>query len=244
MSSAADPTHIRGPASYVVNPFGRVEAQADPGAIRVTAGSFFVRGAGGVLFEANQSGDVLATRDVRGGRDIVATRDLGGQLLNLTAAVTEGTGCTAGSVGRFVDGTLAQCFGGLWRVAMRFGAHGTACPADGLLATDPSNGEGMICKAGAWTRLSSLMSAMVMKTSTLVGDGAVISKPYCQPTGPNWPQALLFVIPQTEGSDDGSFNRFADDNGASWTVRLKKGSTLPLVGATALAAAYCYYPGI
>lgn len=173
------------------------------------------------------------------------------ETLLATASATIGAACvTVGDQRQRADapGAYATCQGGVWTpLGARMVASNSACTVAGEYAID-SSGQAMVCKqtgggpGGYFVAAKHLMSDFVFLASSLVTDGSVVPKPVCATVGGAAGIALIFVIGQTEGSNDGAFNRYAVDNGPSWTVYLKKGDdSTSLSGGSALAQQYCYY---
>lgn len=172
---------------------------------------------------------------------------------NTAGAVAQGSACAAAQNGEVrqnsaTPGALLVCQSGAFvPVGLRVVAANAACPLAGEIAIT-SAGDTMFCKpagggpAGFFVPMRNLMSDFVFVASTYVRDGSTLPKPTCAQFGGSTGAPLVFVVGQTEGSPDASFNRYAVDNGASWTIRLKRGDNVTsLVGELALAQQYCYY---
>jgi hypothetical protein len=201
-------------------------------------------GADGLVQARDGTGTVTSRLDGTTGRT-------SGKALQATDVGTVGAVCdTAGDQRQRSDaaGAYVVCQNGFWvPLGARVVTASSACSIGGEYAIDAS-GQAMVCKpvgsggGGYFVAAKYLLSDFVFVASSLVTDGTVISKPSCATVGSTPGVALIFLIPQTEGSSDGAFNRYAVDNGASWTVRLKRGDdSTALDGGAALAAQYCYY---
>lgn len=171
------------------------------------------------------------------------------QTLLATSSATVGGVCsTAGDQRQRADapGAYVTCQAGVWTpMGARVVASNTGCAVFGEYAID-STGQAMICKqtttGGFFVPAKYLLSDFVFLASSFVVDGAVVPKPTCATVGASTGLPLIFVMGQTEGSSDGAFNRYAVDNGSTWTVRLKRGDdSTALAGGSALASQYCYY---
>jgi prepilin-type N-terminal cleavage/methylation domain-containing protein len=201
-------------------------------------------GADGLVQARDGSGTVTSRLDGTTGRT-------SGKALQATDVGTIGAVCdTAGDQRQRADaaGAYVTCQNGFWvPLGARVVTANSACTIGGEYAIDAS-GQAMVCKpvgsggGGFFVAAKYLLSDFVFVASSLVNDGTVITKPSCATVGSTAGVALIFLIPQTEGSSDGAFNRYAVDNGATWTVRLKRGDdSTALDGGAALAAQYCYY---
>lgn len=201
-------------------------------------------GANGEIAARNVAGTTTALLDGVNGK-------ASAQTLLATSTGTVGAACTTiGDQRQRADalGAYVTCQGGVWvPMGDRIVAANAACTVAGENAVD-STGQTMVCKqagggpGGFFVPAKYLFSDFVFLASSLVVDGSVVPKPVCATVGATTGIALIFVIGQTEGSPDGAFNRYAIDNGATWTVRLKRGDdSTSLAGAAALAQQYCYY---
>ena len=145
-------------------------------------------------------------------------------------------------------GAYVTCQGGVWvALGSRVVAANSSCTVAGESAIDTS-GQMMVCKqagggpGGFFVPAKNMFSDFVFLASSFVTDGSVVTKPVCAAFSGSTGLPLIFVIGQTEGTPDGALNRYAVDNGGSWTIRLKSGNdTSSLVGASALAQQYCFY---
>lgn len=201
-------------------------------------------GSDGTVAARNTTGTITARLDGTNGKAEAGT-------LLATSQATVGSACTTvGDQRQRSDapGAYVTCQNGVWTpLGARVVAANGACTVAGESAID-STGQTMICKqsgggpGGFFIPAKNLTSDFVFLASSLVTDGSVVPKPTCATVGATPGVALIFVIGQTEGSSDAAFNRYAVDNGASWTVRLKRGDdSTALAGASALAQQYCYY---
>ena len=154
-----------------------------------------------------------------------------------------------------VPGAFLNCQNGAWTVFG--GRRAVPAAACGPAAVPPStagemavdaNGQTLVCKQrgaagnGFWVPVRFLLSDFVFLASTQVVDGDVVPKPTCATLGGTTGTPLVFLIAQNEASPDIAFNRYAVDNGPSWTIRLKQGdNATSLVSGSALAQQYCFY---
>ncbi|MDT8992862.1 methylation [Curvibacter sp. APW13] len=109
----------------------------------------------------------------------------------------------------------------------------TAVPTQLICRTNPSGG------ASKWMRIQDITTHMVFVNSWEVTNGQSITKPTCSVAVGQTVTPILLLRPKIETSTDVGFNRYAIDNGASWSVVLTDASNKPL--GTALGEAYCYY---
>lgn len=172
--------------------------------------------------------------------------------LAVTAFASAGGPCTEGDGLRQragAPGALLSCQAGAWTpVGARLASPDAACPIAGELGI-AATGQAMVCKAyggstgGHFVPATHLLSDFIFLASSRVVDGDTVPKPACASVGGHVGAALIFLLAQTEGSNDGAFNRYAIDNGSSWTVRLTHGDDASaLSGVSALAHQYCHYP--
>jgi hypothetical protein len=128
------------------------------------------------------------------------------------------------------------------------GVSGQACATAGMTAVDTATNGTLLCRANPkggsllWYRLQDLTGHMQFVDSGLAADSQVIAKPSCGSTVGYAGQPAIILIASAEGSSDASFNRYAVDNGASWTVYLRDNTGAPLGGGAAIAQLFCYYP--
>ena len=201
----------------------------------------------------NNSGMILA-RTSAGTDTVILDGEAGKATAQTLLATSSGAvGAACATIGdqrqrTGAPGAYVTCQGGVWTpLGARVVAANAACAVAGEYAIDLT-GQAMVCKqtgggpGGFFVPARYLLSDFVFLASSLVVDGSVVPKPVCATVGGTTGTALIFVIGQTEGSADGAFNRYAVDNGASWTVRLKRGDdSTSLAGAAALAQQYCHY---
>jgi Tfp pilus assembly protein PilE len=201
-------------------------------------------GANGEIAARDGAGSTTALLDGLNGK-------ASAQTLLATSSGTVGAACTTIGDQRQrtgAPGAYVTCQNSVWvPLGSRVVASDASCTIAGEYAMD-STGQAMVCKqvgggpGGVFVPARYLMSDFVFIASSLVTDGSVVPKPVCATVGGTTGLSLIFVVPQTEGSADGAFNRYAVDNGTSWTVRLKRGDdSTALAGAAALAQQYCYY---
>lgn len=218
---------------------------ADPNAIVVNAGQMFLRSTVSGTLVSFDSGDVIAARNVAGRR------------LAVSEIVAEGAGCAntssalAGPVTEFATmatGGLATCQGGRWTAVSRTSTAGAACAQAGAQATDATDGQGLICRGGVYVRTGTLLSNFVLAGTAAASDGTVIAKPACSASGGLPSQPLIILTPSNEdppivgGVTVSGINRYAVDNGASWTAHLQRASDGSALPGTMIASLYCWYP--
>lgn len=235
--------------------------------VTVTDGNIIARATmetNGVIAARDTAGAVTAQLDgsgsgsvrVAGNRVVLdgANGSATAESLRASGTATVNTVCPAGTPTGEVrqnsasPGALVVCQGGSWvPVGPRVVTANSACPLGGEIGID-STGGAMFCKVsgggpgGFFLPLRNVISDFVFVASTYVRDGNILPKPSCAQFGTAAGLPLIFIVGQTEGSPDASFNRFATDNGTSWTINLKRGDvTTRLVGDLALAQQYCYY---
>lgn len=150
------------------------------------------------------------------------------------------------------------CIGGAYRGLRnlwRAGTPGQSCTAAGVTGIDfASNNETLLCRANPgdpsavllWFRLRDLTSHLQFQTAvTVVGDGALISKPTCSAAATGAaPQPLLQLTPKAYSSDDGGYHVYGEHYSATqWVARFRDGSGAIQPGQpSAIAEVYCYYP--
>ncbi|MDP3136990.1 MAG: prepilin-type N-terminal cleavage/methylation domain-containing protein, partial [Burkholderiaceae bacterium] len=204
---------------------------------------------GGLYAQFVRQGDDRATQ-LNNSLSVLGTLTAASLVLN--AGATAGGPCT-GSEGlrqrAEVPGALLSCQSGVWTpVGARLASPDMACPTAGELGI-AATGQALVCKAyggsagGFFVPASHLLSDFVFLASSRVTDGDTVPKPVCATVGGHAGTPLVFLLAQTEGTSDGAFNRYAIDQGTSWTVRLTRGDDASaLSGASALAHQYCHYP--
>lgn len=232
---------------------GRLFTAADPNGIRVTSGALMefgsALGAGAPVTMASiDNGDVVASRNVAGQRVSVKEQvNPGAPCANTSGALASGT-----EVASLFNGGLAVCQSGKWVAVQAFGTHLGGCLTDGSTGVDPSSGKALMCRGGRWVWMNSYLSNFVLIKTVAVVDGRTTvpatryTKPVCDATGATGTGVpLLLLMPSNEATNDQAFNRWAIDiPGApgQWEIRLENGSNVPLSGATAIGAMYCWYP--
>ena len=211
----------------------------NPDRITVTSGQMFVFGSGGQLM-ALDNGDVVADRNVSGDRlALRGTVAVGAACANTSGALSGG----ASEFAALAGGGLAVCSGGRWVSMGRVGAYLGACTGENTFAVDGTTNETLVCKSGNYAKAGQLLSGYVMVQSYVAVNGSVITKPTCPNAGTYVGQPLIFLVPGSDSSTDGTFNRSAQDTGASWTINLPNGGGTPSPG-NAIAQVYCWYAGI
>jgi len=217
---------------------------ADPGAIALKAGDFVIRTSSGeATLRVASNGDVTTPGGVDAGAEVRARG------LTLTATVAEGDSCNSGQIAMLATGGLATCQAARFRATTRYAALGSSCAIAGQLATDPDHGDAVVCRQGYFANVSGLMSSRVYMSSFTVGHGAVVPLTAALPqgcpatAGPVFPQAAIYLLPQTDSNTPGNpvLNRDAKWNGTGWTVSLTDGAGVP-TSSLAIAEIFCVYP--
>jgi hypothetical protein len=88
-------------------------------------------------------------------------------------------------------------------------------------------------------RIQDITTHMIFVNSWEVSNGSTINKPACSVAVGQTVTPILLLRGKVETSKDVGFNRYAVDNGASWSVVLTDASNNPL--GTALGEVFCYY---
>lgn len=149
------------------------------------------------------------------------------------------------------DGAALICQNGIYVPLSKFtltGVAGAACSTIGFVSVDVATSVQLICHANPaggsaiWFRLNDLLSNLQFIASYQVVDLQSINKSACGTTAGYSGKPSLNLIGSTEGSTNSTFNRYAIDNGSTWTVYLRDSTGTPLAGASAIAMLYCYYP--
>ena len=79
-------------------------------------------------------------------------------------------------------------------------------------------------------------------------DGAIMARPACSASGGAPAQPLIILVagnedpPVVAGLTVSGINRYAVDNGASWTAHLQKASDGSALPGSMIAQLYCWYP--
>lgn len=197
----------------------------------------FTNGGSSVNIDA-ATGSFTTSGNITSGANVSAQRFV---TLNV---VSEGVACNAGEIAQLNTGGIAVCQGGSFRAPSRFATSGAACPREGTVATETTSGVGLVCKGGEWRESASLMSPFQLRASYMVADGSTVSKPSCGNAGTSVGQPLIFLNGRNDTSSDAAYNRYAIDNGATWTVALRDGDNNTMVGALSIAKIYCYFAGV
>lgn len=165
---------------------------------------------------------------------------------------TAGQACSPNGVFAQQDGVALVCVVGAYVPLTKFTSTGTAgdvCSGLGLVALDAATNVQLLCHANPngsgtalWYRLNDLVGNMQFIGSYIVTDSQSVPKPACAFTAGYAGVPALQITPSAEGSSDGSFNRYALDQGTTWTVYLRDSSGAALGGAHAVAQSYCNYP--
>ena len=224
-----------------------------PGAGTTTVGPTEVKTTGRI------SGDSLVAEDSLAGQRLVLPDVTEG------AACGGGTGLLPGGAGSqyagLAGGGLAYCAAGRWRPVGRFRPAGTPCPAteSGATATDPTDGQGLICRNGSYLRTAALLSNFVLVQTLqipITTGPEVVTKPVCPAAGGGaGAEPLIILTANSEdapiemtnvGSDTVSttlsgIKRFAEDNGTTWTVHLQRSSDDVVLQGLLIASVYCWY---
>lgn len=210
---------------------------ANPDRITVSGPSMFLFGNGGRLVSF-EGGDVAAERNVSGLR--LALRE--------TAAPGDACGPTTGATGAGIEfvasatGGMMVCRGGQWLSLQEVATQGSVCAQEGASAIEAASNIGLICRGGRWTQTISLLSSFILIKTEQVTDMDVINKPVCPANGGAFAGVPLVLLQAgNEGSPDANFNRFAEDLGTQWRIRLVDGTLTALSGARAIAMSYCLY---
>jgi hypothetical protein len=166
---------------------------------------------------------------------------------------------------KFVLSGLALCSNGAWLALSRLRAAGSACAAnepEGTSAIDPADKQTLICKNGTFMRLAAFQSNFVLKfTQELQFSNAPqqVSKPICDEpraglntdpaTNANVaPKPLIILnseneaLPIQANATFSGINRFAVDNGTSWSVHLERSADSATLEGLTLVSVYCHYP--
>lgn len=225
----------------------------DPNTIDVSVGDLFVRGPAGGVVRFTGTGSIEASEDVRAGRDISAARALSAPKLQLTNPVAEGTPCTIGDVAALQDGGLATCPLGTYIAAVRYGTNKAACSSHGGRAMEASTGEELLCRNGQWAVASAFVSEMIPMGSMYVAHGDSVPMPPCRDTGAGPPEALLYLraanefiesAMQRDAAVDPRYARGLNGShyvGGAWTVSLRNGQGIAILGNSAIAEFACRY---
>ena len=203
-------------------------------------------------------GELSATGKVSA-NEVVASKSLSGERLVLADAVEgaacggEATAAPGSAYAGLSGGGLALCSGGRWVAMQRLRTAGSACAAteEGALATDPADRQGLICRRGVYWRSAALLSDFVLVQTLdiqVATQPVVVAKPQCpSAAGTTEPEALIILTPNNEdAAAEGSgivsgINRFAVDNGSTWTVHLERSSDGAVLPGTLIALVYCLY---
>ena len=215
--------------------------------LNVKVGDLFVAGSAGGTVQLTSTGDIVASQDLR------AARTLSAPTLQLNTPVAEGTACNVGDVSSLTGGGLAVCPAGTYVAAVRYGTNKTACTTEGIRAIDAATSEDLLCRNSQWGVATAFVSDSVFMGSVSVGHGDTVPMPPCRDTGILPPTPALYLIPANEATEP-VLNRSAliDPNalrtlsgghyiGGAWTVSLRNGDNIGVIGNSAIAQVYCRY---
>jgi hypothetical protein len=206
------------------------------------------------------SGAVCAAADegsiarLAGGPGLVACTQGFWRVFTFQAAANDA--CSPnGATARDASGRTLVCVNGTFEPMdelFRTGAVGQVCGAPGTTAIDTtSNNETLICRinlAGGiarYMRLRDVTTQLVFVSSTEVAPNTAVVKPTCNGHASQVPVPVIQLIPKVWGTPDGGSAFFAENAGASWTVRMRDGNGNNLTGvpnSSAIAQLYCYFP--
>lgn len=160
-----------------------------------------------------------------------------------------------GATARDAGGRTLVCVNGTFEPfdeLFRTGAVNAGCTVPGATAIDTANNnETLLCRinlAGGtarWMRLRDITSHLVFVRSEEVRPNASVAKPVCNGAPSQTPVPVIQLIPKVWGTPDGGQAFFAEDAGASWTVRQRDGTGANLQGvptSAAIAQVFCYFP--
>ena len=192
------------------------------------------------------TGGIDATGKVKGlSGDITTLTSQQATLANATltalnnigqACANEGGLSWAISGGRYV---LTRCTANVWSSigGLPTAATGTACSPNGAAAMSNAGAQ-LICSNGVWADLMDRMGRYALAASYLVQHGTTVPKPPCASGSTG---SVLYLIPQNDTQAVQYVNRFATDNGGSWTVSIFTGTNQPLTNDSMVAQTYCTY---
>ncbi|MDH4481708.1 MAG: hypothetical protein QE279_03270 [Rhodoferax sp.] len=149
----------------------------------------------------------------------------------------DGSAAWASSAGRW---TFARCSGGAWTsVGGAVGAvAGAACSPYGAKALD-ANGAELMCTGGQWQLTTSRLGRYVLYASYNTVHLDMVAKPSCT-SGATGSTAYMAVGSETISKFQRA-NRYLDDNGTFWTVRLFDETGAALEDANVIVLTYCIY---
>lgn len=203
----------------------------------------------------NNAGQIVAN-DTAGSSTVVLDGTSGraqARTLVPTSSAVINTSCTEqGAIVQRSDaaGALLTCqitgAGLRWVPAtLRAATANDTCSISGENAVSPS-GQSLICRAGRWTATNDLLGRFILMRTVGVVEGTGVTKPTCPLGGPA--QQIIILVPYTEVPSIESgvvqgVSRYADDNGSTWTVRIRNASGT-VNASSAIAHLYCYYASI
>lgn len=227
----------------------------------VTAWDFVARGGVGtydgtrVRVAMNNAGRLVAN-DTAGTSTVVLDGSSGraeARTLVPTSSAAMNTACTQqGAIVQRSDaaGALLTCqntsAGLRWVPAtLRVAEANGGCSISGESAVSAA-GQSLMCRAGRWTATNDLLGRFILMRTVGVVEGTGVTKPTCPLGGPA--QQIIILVPYTEVPSIESgviqgVSRYADDNGSSWTVRIRNASGT-VNASSAIAHLYCYYASI
>lgn len=214
-----------------------------PGSIVLRSGDLVIKdSSNNVLAKVSADGDVSARRN------LVAPQQVQGGTLSLSAAVNEGDSCSPGQVALTSDAALATCQLGRYAVSGKFGTFGAQCAINGQTAIDRSSSQQLICHAGVWSGLGSMVGDRTFMGSIEVGDGDVIPEslargcPAVVDTS-HW-IALAYLVPTIDvnRASNTAIERYTsyDSSRGGWVAYLRDGQNNPTT-SRAIAEVYCSY---
>lgn len=165
------------------------------------------------------------------------------QQATLTAINTIGQACTSeGGISWAISGgqyVVIRCTTGVWSSigGLPSATAGNACSPNGAPAIS-NTGAQLICSNGVWADLMDRMGRYALAASYLVQHNATVPKPPCVSGSVG---SVVYLIPQNDTQAAQYVNRFATDNGASWTVSITTGNRVELTNDYLLAHTYCVY---
>jgi hypothetical protein len=128
---------------------------------------------------------------------------------------------------------------------LRVAAANASCSIGGENAVSAA-GQSLICRGGRWTATNDLLGRFILMGTVGAVEGTGVTKPTC-PLGAPAQQIIILVpytdVPSLESGVVQGVSRYADDNGSSWTVRIRNSSGTVNSSST-IAHLYCYYASI
>ncbi|WP_165392805.1 type II secretion system protein [Corticibacter populi] len=230
--------------SAIYAQFVRIQDSRDPdlqGDLTV-AGKVTAKGGADIENGAIITGgaDITGGVDVTG--DLVATGTVTAQSLRPRGSAWLGASCTAGEKGTIMQngGTsshLLVCNGSNWVVlGNEIAGHGAACSTSGKTVVTTS-GQTLVCRDGYYQYLDSMLGNFLLVDVIRAVEGQQINKPTCDITG----SPYVVLVTKSETNSAGSFNRYVDDSGSYWTVRIRDAAGVVVNNGEVLAHTYCQY---